>query len=87
LAVAGWPTPTPNSSARSFAQIAATTNTKGGPQSASATQHLRTTLRTALNLAVREGLLDCNPARHVEITGYQQPHGDYLVNGVSGGGR
>jgi len=50
-------------------------------------QHLRTTLRTALNLAVREGLLDCNPARHVEITGYQQPHGDYLVNGVSGGGR
>ena len=57
-----------------FAQVAATTNTKGRPQSASAMQHLRTTLRAALNLAVREGLLDCNPVRHIEITGYQQPH-------------
>ncbi|MGN9779660.1 site-specific integrase [Micromonospora sp. H33] len=37
-------------------------------------QHLRTTLRAALNLAVREGLLDCNPARHIEVNGYQQPH-------------
>jgi integrase len=37
-------------------------------------QHLRTTLRTALNLAVKEGVLDCNPARHIEIRGYQQPH-------------
>jgi len=36
--------------------------------------HLRTTLRAALNLAVKEGVLDCNPARHIEITGYQQPH-------------
>jgi integrase len=57
-----------------FTQIADTTNTKGRPQSASAMQHLRTTLRAALNLAVREGLLECNPARHIEITGYQQPH-------------
>ncbi|MEV0329105.1 site-specific integrase [Micromonospora echinospora] len=37
-------------------------------------QHLRTTLRTALNLAVREGVIECNPARHLEISGYQQPH-------------
>ena len=37
-------------------------------------QHLRTTLRAALNLAVKEGVLDCNPARHIEIKGYQQPH-------------
>jgi len=57
-----------------FTQIAATTNTRGRPQSASAMQHLRTTLRAALNLAVREGILDCNPARHIEISGYQQPH-------------
>ncbi len=35
---------------------------------------MRTTLRAALNLAVKEGVLDCNPARHIEITGYQQPH-------------
>lgn len=57
-----------------FAQIAATTDSKGRPQSASAMQHLRTTLRAALNLAVREGLIDCNPARHIEVSGYQQPH-------------
>ncbi len=57
-----------------FAQIAATRNSKGRPQSASAMHHLRTTLRAALNLAVKEGVLDCNPARHIEIAGYQQPH-------------
>ncbi|ADL49518.1 integrase family protein [Micromonospora aurantiaca ATCC 27029] len=57
-----------------FAEIAATRNSKGRPQSASAMHHLRTTLRAALNLAVKEGILDCNPARHIEITGYQQPH-------------
>ncbi|MFY1573571.1 tyrosine-type recombinase/integrase [Verrucosispora sp. WMMD703] len=57
-----------------FAQIAATRNSKGRPQSASAMHHLRTTLRAALNLAVKEGILDRNPARHIEITGYQQPH-------------
>ncbi len=57
-----------------FARIAGTTNSKGRPQSGSAMQHLRTTLRAALNLAVKEGVLDCNPARHIEITGYQQPH-------------
>jgi hypothetical protein len=56
-----------------FARIAATTNSKGRPQSA-AMQHLRTTLRAALNLAVRQGLIECNPARHIEISGYQQPH-------------
>jgi hypothetical protein len=39
-----------------FASIAATTNSKGRPQSASAMQHLRTTLRAALNLAVKEGV-------------------------------
>ena len=57
-----------------FAQIAATTNAKGRPQSPSALTHLRTTLRAALNLAVREELIGSNPARHIEITGYRQPH-------------
>nr|WP_232624971.1 tyrosine-type recombinase/integrase [Micromonospora sagamiensis] len=57
-----------------FAQIAATTNSKSRPQSPSAMQHLRTTLRAALNLAVREGLIECNPGRHIEVSGYQQPH-------------
>jgi hypothetical protein len=37
-----------------FAKIAETPNGKGKPQSPAALQHLRTTLRAALNLAVRE---------------------------------
>lgn len=56
-----------------FAQIAKTTNGRGQPQSASAMQHLRTTLRAALNLALKEGLIDCNPARHIEVSGYRKP--------------
>jgi integrase len=57
-----------------FAEIAKTTNRKGAPQSPAAMQHLRTTLRAALNLAVREGLIDTNPARHTQVTGYRRPH-------------
>ena len=44
-----------------LAAIADTRNSKGRPQSASAMNHLRTTLRAALNLAVKEGVLECNP--------------------------
>jgi integrase len=57
-----------------FAQIAATPNSRGEPQSPSAVQHLRTTLRAAPNLAVREGLIAYNPARHIEVNCHQQPH-------------
>jgi len=64
-----------------FAQIAATTNAKGRPQSASALNHLRTTLRAALNLAVREELIDANPARHIEITGDRRPHAQVWTEG------
>ncbi|GIE87289.1 hypothetical protein Are01nite_37690 [Actinoplanes regularis] len=45
-----------------FAEIAQTANSKGQPQSA--LNHLRTTLRAALNLAAREELIDSTPARH-----------------------
>jgi integrase len=37
-------------------------------------QHLRTTLFAALNLAVREGILPANPARHITVAGYRRPH-------------
>ena len=40
---------------------------------ASSLQHLRTTLRAALNLAVRECLLASNPARKLRIPGGQKP--------------
>jgi len=64
-----------------FAEIAATTNSKGKPQSPSALTHLRTTLRAALNVAVREELIDSNPARHIEITGYRRPHAQVWTEG------
>ena len=64
-----------------FADIAQTTNSKGLPQSPSALNHLRTTLRAALNLAVREELIDSNPARHIEITGYRRPHAQVWTDG------
>ena len=57
-----------------FAEIANTTNRKGQPQSPSAMQHLRTTLCAALNHAVREGMIETNPARHIEVHGYRRPH-------------
>lgn len=44
-----------------FTEIAQTTNRRNQPQSAAAMQHLRTTLRAALNLAVREGVIESNP--------------------------
>ncbi|MEV7228565.1 site-specific integrase [Polymorphospora sp. NPDC051019] len=57
-----------------FDQIAATTNAKGLPQSPSAMRHLRTTLRAALNLAVKLQLIELNPARHIAVAGYRTPH-------------
>lgn len=64
-----------------FADIAATTNSKGKPQSPSALTHLRTTLRAALNVAVREELIDSNPARHIEIADYRRPHAQVWTEG------
>jgi len=57
-----------------FERIAKTTNSKGLPQSPSCLQHLRTTLRVALNHAVREGIIAENPARYLEVPAYRQPH-------------
>ncbi|GIJ64781.1 site-specific integrase [Virgisporangium aurantiacum] len=68
-----------------FTEIARTTNAKGQPQSASASasamQHLRTTLRAALNLAVREGVIATNPARHIEVPSYRKPHAKVWTDG------
>jgi integrase len=64
-----------------FARIAKTTNSKGRPQSPSCLQHLRTTLRAALNLAVREGVITQNPARHLELPSYRTPHAQVWTDG------
>jgi len=57
-----------------FAQIAASPNSLGRCPSASTMQHLRTTLRAALNLAIREGILTDNPARRLHVPGGPTPH-------------
>jgi hypothetical protein len=58
-----------------FAEIAKTINRKGPAAiRLGAAAPARTTLCAALNLAIREGLLESNPARHVEVTGYRNPH-------------
>jgi len=64
-----------------FAQIANTTNHRGQPQSPSCLHHLRTTLRAALNLAVREGVIINNPARHLEVPSYRKPHPQVWTDG------
>lgn len=68
-----WPTSTPDGSAPSLPRSPGPRTTKGQPQSASAMQHLRTMLRAALNLAVREGVIAANPARHIEVPAYRNP--------------
>jgi integrase len=55
-----------------FDRIAASTNGHGRRVSPSTLQHLRTTLRSALNLAVRQGVLADNPARRLHVPGAGQ---------------
>ncbi|GAA2702864.1 tyrosine-type recombinase/integrase [Micromonospora olivasterospora] len=59
---------------KGFDEIAQSTNGRGQPQTPSCLHHLRTTLRAALNLAVRDGLLEANPIRHLELPSYRKPH-------------
>jgi hypothetical protein len=56
-----------------FDQIARTTNTKGlpSPRRRCGTCAPRCGQRST---SPCEGVIDCNPARHIEITGYQQLH-------------
>jgi len=55
----------------------ATTNNRWGRLPTPATLHrIRTTLRGALNAAIREGLLRDNPARHIELPSPRRPHAE-----------
>ncbi|MDM4783278.1 MULTISPECIES: tyrosine-type recombinase/integrase [unclassified Micromonospora] len=56
-----------------FAQIAVTHNRAGQLQTACTLHHVHTTLRAALNAAVREGLISDNPARRVELPARDRP--------------
>jgi hypothetical protein len=55
--------------------IGATTNRYGRrPPTPSTLHRIRATLRSALNAAIREGLLRDNRARHVEVPSPRRPH-------------
>ncbi|ADD40172.1 site-specific integrase [Stackebrandtia nassauensis] len=57
-----------------FAELAARPNRHGRPCAAGTWQRVRATLRAALNGAIREGLIDRNAARHVELANPHRPH-------------
>jgi Phage integrase, N-terminal SAM-like domain len=57
-----------------IAAIGATTNRYGRPPTPSTLHRVRATLRSALNAAIREGLLRDNPARYVEVPSPRRPH-------------
>lgn len=54
--------------------IGAATNRYGRTPSPSTLHRIRATLRSALNAAIREGLLRDNPARYVEVPSPRRPH-------------
>ena len=54
--------------------LAATKNRYGRTPTPSTLHRIRATLRSALNAAIREGLLRDNPARHVEVPSPRRPH-------------
>jgi integrase len=54
--------------------IGATENRYGRPPTPSTLHRIRATLRSALNAAIREGLLRDNPARYIEVPSPRRPH-------------
>jgi integrase len=54
--------------------VAGTPNRYGHLLTPSTLHRIRATLRSALNAAIREGLLRDNPARHIELPSPRRPH-------------
>ncbi|HZO68724.1 MAG TPA: tyrosine-type recombinase/integrase [Kribbellaceae bacterium] len=59
--------------AEMFVRIGRDTNRSGRPHTPCTLAHIRTTLRAALNAAVRHGLIVDNPARRVELPTHARP--------------
>jgi hypothetical protein len=57
-----------------FAAVAQQTNRFGQPHTPTTLAHIRTTLRTALNSAIRQGLIPDNPVRQVELPSQRRAH-------------
>lgn len=64
---------TPTRLPEMFTRIAGQTNRVGRPHTPSTLAHVRTTLRAAINAAVRDGLIGDNPARHIELPANPRP--------------
>lgn len=56
-----------------FATLGSTNNNRGRPPTPSTLHRIRATLRSALNSAIREGLIRDNPARFVELPTPRRP--------------
>jgi integrase len=56
-----------------FAKLAATDTRYGRPPTPATLHRIRATLRSALNAAIRDGLLRDNPARHIELPTPRRP--------------
>lgn len=56
-----------------IAELGATDNRYGRPPTPSTLHRIRATLRSALNAAIREGLLRDNPARNIELPSPRRP--------------
>jgi len=57
-----------------FAAVAQQTNRFGQPHTPTTLAHIRTTLRAALNSAIRQGLIPDNPVRQVEFPSRRRAH-------------
>jgi integrase len=58
---------------RAFGRIRRGVDGRGNPVSPALIARLKTTLRAALNVAVKRGLLHANPVLHVEIVAHSRP--------------
>ncbi|GGK44046.1 hypothetical protein GCM10010124_41120 [Pilimelia terevasa] len=61
--------------------MAATVNRYGRLPTPATLHRIRATLRSALNAAIREGLLTDNPARHIEVPTPRRPHAQVWTTG------
>jgi integrase len=59
-----------------IAAVAATSTRYGHQRTPSTLHRIRATLRSALNAAIRDGLLRDNPARYIELPSPRHPHAE-----------
>ena len=59
-----------------FHTLGSTNNRYGRPPTPATLHRIRATLRSALNAAIRDGLLRDNPARHIELPSPRRPHAE-----------